>query len=300
MNISTVDPYFPGDELTFSSFWFSDDPYSMSTVHPSCLEGPKVSQHGFQVFPTIGVTTPPLSLDNTKVINSFHNDIRLDLEHVPWEASSYTILPEQCFGSLAEYSNLSPVIQEGHNHGIYPDTNHQIDLSLLCVHNRALSSSLHLGEIEQSEDVPSVDPFQFVSYNPPMPPLDEAQSHIRREDFNCTSHPDNRNIKDIAYKCPFPQCSKTFTRRQSWQLHQVCHSDEKPYSCKYCEKHFARKHDMKRHTRKHTGEQPYQCTFCKKGFARPDARKRHYQYENECLEALNAVQANKKQRIITS
>ncbi|ORX93347.1 hypothetical protein K493DRAFT_160711, partial [Basidiobolus meristosporus CBS 931.73] len=87
-----------------------------------------------------------------------------------------------------------------------------------------------------------------------------------------------RASKSSAYICPYPNCSKRFVRRQSLQLHQICHSGQKPYSCTYCEKQFARKHDMNRHARKHTGELPYQCIFCEKGFARPDARKRHYQF----------------------
>merc|ERR1719394_1017154 len=62
-------------------------------------------------------------------------------------------------------------------------------------------------------------------------------------------------------------CGATFTRKDSYDSHQVMHANSKPYICGDCGKTFVSGHQKRSHERTHTGERPYQCSTCGRTFA---------------------------------
>lgn len=65
--------------------------------------------------------------------------------------------------------------------------------------------------------------------------------------------------QDKLFICPFPRCGKRFKTKFSMCRHNLVHSQEKNYSCKYCGKKFALYQYLKEHTNTHTSEKPYVC-----------------------------------------
>jgi regulatory protein SWI5 len=78
------------------------------------------------------------------------------------------------------------------------------------------------------------------------------------------------------WTCMFPECNKTFGRRENIRSHVQTHLGDRQYRCNACGKCFVRQHDLKRHSKIHTGDKPYRCP-CGGGFARQDALTRHRQ-----------------------
>ncbi|KAF2477961.1 BTE binding protein-like protein 4 [Lindgomyces ingoldianus] len=78
------------------------------------------------------------------------------------------------------------------------------------------------------------------------------------------------------WTCLYPECGKTFGRRENIRSHVQTHLGDRQFRCNGCGKCFVRQHDLKRHAKIHTGNKPYKCP-CGAGFARQDALTRHRQ-----------------------
>lgn len=85
-----------------------------------------------------------------------------------------------------------------------------------------------------------------------------------------------------VFACPWPGCSRFFSRAYNLRSHYLIHTGSKPYICEYCGLSFARNHDMRRHLRVHSGDKPYACPNCDKGFSRQDALTRHRRSSIKC------------------
>jgi len=78
------------------------------------------------------------------------------------------------------------------------------------------------------------------------------------------------------WTCMYPECGKTFGRRENIRSHVQTHLGDRQYRCNHCSKCFVRQHDLKRHAKIHSGTKPYKCP-CSAEFARQDALTRHRQ-----------------------
>lgn len=94
---------------------------------------------------------------------------------------------------------------------------------------------------------------------------EEVQSYISEQDPS-----------DSKWTCLFPECGKTFGRKENIRSHVQTHLGDRQFKCNHCNKCFVRQHDLKRHAKIHSGDKPHKCP-CGNGFARQDALTRHRQ-----------------------
>ncbi|KAF2880748.1 hypothetical protein ILUMI_25420 [Ignelater luminosus] len=108
----------------------------------------------------------------------------------------------------------------------------------------------------------------------------------------------------ISHTCPFENCRKRFTNKQSLKKHRSIHSNERKHLCNICGKTFnlidslnyhlkahsgGRMHlcaqcgksfkqacHLKVHMWKHTGIKPYLCSSCGREYTTGDQLKRHH------------------------
>ena len=63
--------------------------------------------------------------------------------------------------------------------------------------------------------------------------------------------------------------------------HQLVHTGEKPYTCKFCPRSFVHGSSLLCHERTHTGERPYTCKICPKAFALSSTLRIHERTHSE-------------------
>jgi regulatory protein SWI5 len=94
---------------------------------------------------------------------------------------------------------------------------------------------------------------------------EEVQRYISEQD-----------LASNKWTCLYPDCGKSFGRRENIRSHVQTHLNDRQFECNGCGKCFVRQHDLKRHAKIHSGNKPYKCP-CGAGFARQDALTRHRQ-----------------------
>ena len=87
-----------------------------------------------------------------------------------------------------------------------------------------------------------------------------------------TIHEHNR-----PFKCPFPNCEKSYSIQSRLHSHLKIHSAIKPYICKICNKGFNEKGNLKTHQRFHSNLRPFKCNFCDKSYKTNGHLKDHIQ-----------------------
>ncbi|KAJ9664808.1 Metallothionein expression activator [Coniosporium apollinis] len=190
-------------------------------------------------------------------------------------------IPESDIGYESSY--YSEAVSPGRSPSSSPA---QRDIStFLDGFNARLSYPAQASLLPTSQSSPALDAFLSSPSRPPLSPRamsitdisldatiedtgispEEVQQYISEQD------PENHR-----WTCLFPECGKTFGRRENIRSHVQTHLGDRQFRCNGCGKCFVRQHDLKRHSKIHTGDKPYKCP-CGGGFARQDALTRHRQ-----------------------
>ena len=62
---------------------------------------------------------------------------------------------------------------------------------------------------------------------------------------------------------------------QHKERHELNHTGETPYSCRFCDRKFSWENSKVIHEKTHTGEKAFTCRFCDKHFTLLIYKKRH-------------------------
>lgn len=171
------------------------------------------------------------------------------------------------------------------------DLYNNFDQSLNWVQNDP-SSLIYMSDINNSTD--SL-PFQETFTMFPSPVLSGAYSRSGSQSSVEVFQPDlvDRSVayssqrvcsapkavkKGGAFECPFPGCSKKFTRRDNIKYHLKTHDQhrDRPFCCNLCDKSYFRAIDLTRHIKvTHDKLKAYKCTVCLQSYTRKEALKRH-------------------------
>lgn len=71
------------------------------------------------------------------------------------------------------------------------------------------------------------------------------------------------------------QCSARFLSAGELKGHQVMHTGDRKFPCRFCERAYVNYSGRLRHERTHTNERPFVCTQCGKGFTNSYILKNH-------------------------
>ncbi|KAK0046186.1 transcription factor E4F1 [Biomphalaria pfeifferi] len=95
--------------------------------------------------------------------------------------------------------------------------------------------------------------------------------------------------KGVSFSCNI--CQRCFKEAGTLKAHQVVHSDERNFICKFdnCPYGFKTKGGLVRHERRHTGERPYVCDKCNRAFSESGALTRHLKARRNCSETPDSA-----------
>lgn len=99
---------------------------------------------------------------------------------------------------------------------------------------------------------------------------------------------------DNRWLCLFPDCARTFGRKENIKSHVQNHLGDRQFICSVCGNDFVRQHDLKRHMKIHSGVKPHTCP-CGRTFCRQDALTRHRQ-RNTCQGGFDGTSKSPNKR----
>jgi uncharacterized Zn-finger protein len=76
-----------------------------------------------------------------------------------------------------------------------------------------------------------------------------------------------RHNQEKPYTCKVLGCGKSFVMNTMLKRHNLTHTKERPYQCRFCTKTYTDFGGRQNHERSHTGERPYKCKECGQSFA---------------------------------
>lgn len=76
----------------------------------------------------------------------------------------------------------------------------------------------------------------------------------------------SKRHQGISHMCPFENCTKRFTNKQSLIKHKSIHSNERKHLCNICGKTFNLMDSLNYHLKTHDGGRLYLCAHCGRSF----------------------------------
>lgn len=223
---------------------------------------------GFAPMPTHFDDLPEINLEPSVGDNGLGLDYKLEI-------------PESDIGYESSY--YSEALSPGRSPSSSP--RHQDISTFLDGFNARLSYPAQASLLPTSQSSPALDAFLSSPSRPPLSPramsitdisLDATIEDTGISPEEVQQYISEQNTENHRWTCLFPECGKTFGRRENIRSHVQTHLGDRQFRCNGCGKCFVRQHDLKRHSKIHTGDKPYKCP-CGGGFARQDALTRHRQ-----------------------
>lgn len=131
-------------------------------------------------------------------------------------------------------------------------------------------SHFHLNDsCNPKDEVKSVEKFYCKLCKKSFTDKLKAKTHYEK------IHKKKKNLKKMAFKCQFLECSIAFENKEDRKMHQmISHPDEKIFQCKTCPMKFSTKSSLFSHNSIHKNI-VNTCEFCSKTFIRRDSFKEH-------------------------
>ncbi|KAJ3274268.1 hypothetical protein HK104_004140 [Borealophlyctis nickersoniae] len=239
--------------------------------------------------PTLSSADSPPPLFSTPVDTPIFNDPSTDFLF----ETALTDCADPLFPVFPPVDSLPDVSQVANN------TNRILDLDDLAkrtagliAHSGAipldyLSAVLQLIHVHKEQRhvfEPAVSP--AAASSPQLPSSSPLLACAAEPPTEATPDPTPTKKRRVAYSCPHPGCTRTFSRRFNLQTHLGTHDPNRPrpYKCTLCPRSFVRQPDLERHGNVHRNVgRPHACD-CGKSYARRDALVRHQMI---CEEIVN-------------
>lgn len=151
-------------------------------------------------------------------------------------------------------------------------------------------SLVYMSDVNSSHDsLPHYEPFE-MSVMFPSPTLSAQYSRSGSQTSIEGFRPDLSSSvlfpikssevlkKAGKFECPFPGCSKKFTRRDNIKYHLKTHDQhrDRPFCCDQCDKSYFRAIDLTRHrVVTHEKVKAFICDVCLQSYTRKEALRRH-------------------------
>ncbi|KAL1632107.1 Metallothionein expression activator [Neofusicoccum ribis] len=251
------------------------------SIVPSPVPSP---QHNSPMAPTMD------HLDLAPMPSSFSDACEINLEPPPEDQGfsfGFSNQPESDNGYDSSFYSSDAI-----SPGCSPSTSPRARSIASFQHQGHLAPAPHLSLSRRPSLLPmsrsSTDMDGYLSSSPTRAPLSPRAMSIADLNLDATIEETGISAEEVQayiseqdptnhrWTCLFPECGKTFGRRENIRSHVQTHLGDRQFKCNGCGKCFVRQHDLKRHAKIHTGDKPYKCP-CGAGFARQDALTRHRQ-----------------------
>ena len=97
---------------------------------------------------------------------------------------------------------------------------------------------------------------------------------------NLKNHINTIHNNYYPFKCPYSNCSHSYSNKSRLEVHIRTHTGIKPFQCNLCNKFFNEKGNLKTHINFHKNIRTFQCKICNKKYKTNGHLKDHIQIQH--------------------